>query len=165
MSIIHMYVLKLLFHSTTLTVSYEYNTAFSLFFVVFLSLLDCLRLGRGTTAPEGDRGRRRGKRRKRRSGLQTALDMSPVFIHRWRMIGSVSSVCRLCCHQESIEEVERGRVDVRTKVEGSGGWKGRGLALGLFAALSFPLSTLAHLHLCQLDVPQHVGVCDGKRKM
>lgn len=53
---------------------------------------------------------------------------------------------------------------VGSEAEGSGGSKGRGLALGLFAALSLPLSTLAHLHLCQLDVPQHVGVCDGKTK-
>lgn len=74
MSIIHMYVLKLLFHSTTSTVSYEYNTAFSLFFVVsFFSpprLLGCLCLGRGTTAPEGEGegGRRRGRRKEEKGG-------------------------------------------------------------------------------------------------
>lgn len=39
------------------------------------------------------------------------------------------------------------------------GGKGRRLALGLLAAVSFPLATLAHLHLCQLDVSEHVGVC------
>lgn len=53
---------------------------------------------------------------------------------------------------------------VGSEAEGSGGSKGRGLALGLFAALPLPLSALAHLHLCQLDVPQHVGVCGGKDK-
>lgn len=67
-----------------------------------------------------------------------------------------------------IEEVERGRVDVGllvgSKIEGWGRFKGRVLALGLFATLSFPLSTLAHLHLCQLNVPQDVGVCDEERR-
>lgn len=66
-----------------------------------------------------------------------------------------------------IEEVERGRVGVGLlvgrKAEGSGGSKGRRLALGLFATLAFPLSTLAHLHLRELDVPQDVGVCDGEQ--
>lgn len=44
------------------------------------------------------------------------------------------------------------------------GQKVEGLALGLFAALSVPLSALAHLHLRQLDVAQHVGVCGGEKK-
>lgn len=41
--------------------------------------------------------------------------------------------------------------------------RSRGLALGLFAALSVPLPALAHLHLRQLDVAQHVGVCGGEK--
>lgn len=98
------------------------------------------------------------------SGLQTALDMSPIFIHRWRVIGPVSSVCGLCCCQESIEEERREGRCRDKRLRGREGEKVEGLALGLFAALSFPLSALAHLHLCQLDVPQHVGVCDGERK-
>ena len=79
MSIIHMYALKLLFHSTTSTVSHEYNTAFSLFFVVFFMFarLSASR-ERGTTAPEGEkRGRRGGKEKEKEVGLQTAFDMSP----------------------------------------------------------------------------------------
>lgn len=84
---------------------------FPSFLLLFFScLLDCLRLGRGTTAPEGEKGgEEEGKRRKKEIGLQTELDMSPVFIHRWRVIGSVSSVCGLCCCQESIEEERRWR--------------------------------------------------------
>lgn len=40
--------------------SYEYNTAF-FFFLLFLCLLDRLRLERGTTAPEGEEGREEGR--------------------------------------------------------------------------------------------------------
>ncbi len=132
MSIIHMYVLKLLFHSTTLTVSHEYNTAFFLvFFLLFFfsCLLDCLRLGRGATAPEGEKGgEEEGKRRKKEVGWQTELDMSPVFIHRWRVIGSVSSVCGLCCCQESIRGGEGGgEREGRCRVKGRGvGKRSRG---------------------------------------
>lgn len=44
-------------------------------------------------------------------------------------------------------------------VKGRGaGWKGGRLALGLFAALPLPLAALAHLHFCQLDVPQDICV-------
>lgn len=93
----------------------------------------------------------------------------------FRQIWYVSCVCpaacsclfclRLCCCQEAEKGGgRRGGLLWDSKGEGSGGRKGRGLALGLFAALSFPLSTLAHLHLCELDVPQHIGVCDGERK-
>lgn len=170
MSIIHMYVLKLLFHSTTSTVSYEYNTAFSLFFVVsFFSpprLLGCLCLGRGTTAPEGEGegGRRRGRRKEEKGGR-----VADSVWYVSRVIASVPSVCGLCCCQESTEKAEGRRVDVGMACR-VGRWRGQegekveGLALGLFAALSLPLSALAHLHLCQLDVPQHVGVCDGERE-
>lgn len=83
------------------------------FLLSCLCLLDCLHLGRGNTAGE-KRGRRRGKRRIRRLGCRQSLTRLPFF--RWRVIGSVSSVCGLCCCQESIEE-ERGRIDVGLKVE------------------------------------------------
>lgn len=58
MSIVHVNVLKLLLHSTTMTVSNKYNTASSLFLLVFFMLARRLHLGRGTTAPEGETGRR-----------------------------------------------------------------------------------------------------------
>ncbi|KAK5868694.1 hypothetical protein PBY51_009686 [Eleginops maclovinus] len=53
-------------------------------------------------------GEEKREEKEKEVGLQTELDMSPVLIHRWRVIGSVSSVCGLCCCQESIED--RGRV-------------------------------------------------------
>lgn len=56
------------------------------------------------------------------------------------------------------------RVKGRMVRKGGMGQKVEGLALGLFAALSVPLSALAHLHLRQLDVAQHVGVWGGERK-
>lgn len=71
-------MLKLLFHSITLTVSNEYNTAFSLFFVMFFffsCLLDCL--GRGTTSPEGEKGEKQREEKEQAVGLQTAFDMCP----------------------------------------------------------------------------------------
>lgn len=114
-----MYVLKLLHHSTTRTVSNEYNTALSLFFVVFFFHV-CLYLGRGTTAPEGEKGEKKKGGREGRGGrvADSVWYVSPV-------IGSVSSVCGLCCCQEATGEVERGRVDVGTacRVKGWGvGW-------------------------------------------
>lgn len=54
---------------------------------------------------------------------------------------------------------------VKGRRVGEGSQKVEGLALGLFAALSVPLSALAHLHLRQLDVAQHVGVCGGEKNM
>ena len=74
-------------------------------------------------------------------------------------------VCLFCLWAVLLSghEGEKGRADVRADSEGQRsrgqtGHEGRRLALRLFAALSFPLAALAHLHLRQLDVPQHVGV-------
>lgn len=51
-----------------------------LFFFFFSRLLGCLRLGRGTTAPEGEREGGEdegGGRKKKEVGSQTVFDMSP----------------------------------------------------------------------------------------
>lgn len=171
MSIIHMYVLKLLFHSTTSTDSYDYNTAFSLFYVVsfFFLYFTFARLSASRERNHSTWGRKRGGRRRGRRKEEKGGRVADSVWYVSRAIGSVSSVCGLCCCQELTEKAEGGRVDVGMACRvgrwwGQEGGKVDGLALGLFATISFPLSALAHLHLCQLDVPQHVGVCDGERE-
>lgn len=134
---------------------HEYITAFSLFFsFVFVFLTVCM---------SGGRGRREKKRTERDE--QTALWVKGAdgawYVSRSRPSrpAELSGLDR--GGQEAEREGRRGTAR-GSKVEGSEGWKGRGLALGLFAALSLPLAALAHLHLCQLDVSQHVGVWRGE---
>lgn len=142
-----------LFHSTTTTVHMSIIQHFSSFFVVFMFARPSASRERNHST-WGRTGIEKRVEKDKGGVVSYGFDMSPVFV---LVIGSVSSVCGCyrCIYVGLL---------VGSEVEGSGGFKGRGLALGLFAALSFPLSTLAHLHLCQLDVPQDVGVCDGERR-
>lgn len=115
-----MYVLKLLHHSTTRTVSNEYNTALSLFFVVFFfsCLLVSWERNHSTWGRKGGEKKKGGREGRGGRVADSVWYVSPV-------IGSVSSVCGLCCCQEATGEVERGRVDVGTACRVKGWGVGR----------------------------------------
>lgn len=93
---------------------HEYNTAFSLFFVVFFLIFARLSASKERNhSTWGRNGEKRKEERNKGDGLHTAPDMpSPIFVHRWQVIGCISSLSGLCCCQESMEEAEKGRVDL-----------------------------------------------------
>lgn len=80
-----------------------------------------------------------------------------ICVPKWLALSLLSLAELLSWERVMYEAVSRVKGRRRRGEVGGGG---RRLALGLFAALPFPLAALAHLHFRQLDVPQHVGVWD-----
>lgn len=128
---------------------YEYNTASS----QFLSWFSASKRRSHSTQGRNQKERKKGGRGSSRQFLICA----PLVCHQ--VGGGASSVCAAVWSQR---RGAGGREDRVGLFKGSRGRKGS--ALGLLAAFSIPLSTLVHLHLCQLDVSQHVGVWDGDEK-
>lgn len=130
---------------------------FVLYFIFFLFAQLSRERNHGTW---GRKGGEKREEKERAAGLQTAFDMCPGSLGPPpRSVGCAVVRSRQRKWREEGRGGSMSGLLSGSKVEGSQGSKGGGLALGIFAALSLPLSTLAHLHLCQLDVPQHVGVC------
>lgn len=94
-----------------MSIYYSFFHVFSWFFFFFLKFPCWLRRGRGTTAPEGERGRRRGRERKKEEGgSQTALDMCLSVTGRWLRL-----FWQGCRQEESTgeeEKVESGRYNL-----------------------------------------------------
>ena len=89
------------FNDCFLLVLYRHFPCFLLFFLMFAQLSVSRERNHSTW---GIKGEKRREEKDKGEGLQTTPDMSPVFLHCWQVTGSVSSVCGLCCCQESIEE-------------------------------------------------------------
>lgn len=90
------------------------------------------------------------------------LDLSPV--RPSRAVGRLVACFRRLLsgvgrRRESGQREGQCRSACRSNIEGVERVRRSGIRLGLFAALSVSLSIFAYLHLCQLDVPQNIGVC------
>lgn len=120
MSIIHMYVLKLLFHSTTLTVSYEYNTAFSLFFVVFFKFA---RLSASRERNHSTWGRQ-GEKKREEKEKEVGFADSAWYVSRFYPSLADDWVCLFCLQAVLSSGVDRGGG------EREGGCKDKGRGVG-----------------------------------